>query len=98
MSGNPLQLALNGIYFDQIANGEKREEYRLDTPYWRKRLAGREYGWIILTRGYPKGGGVEGSTRLTRKWKGYRETEITHPHFGADPVRVFAINVEEPTA
>jgi hypothetical protein len=26
-------------------------------------------------------------------WKGYRLTTINHPHFGADPVEVFAIDV-----
>jgi len=88
-----LTLPLNAVYFDQIKAGEKLEEYRLDTPFWRKRIAGRVYDHIVLTRGYPKGGGVGGITRLTRPWKGYSYKTITHPHFGPDPVRVFAIDV-----
>ncbi len=88
-----LTLALNGIYFDQILSGEKTEEYRLVTPFWEKRISGRDYDNVILTRGYPKGGGVEGVTRITRPWQGYREKPICHPHFGPDPVWVFAISL-----
>ena len=33
-----LPLVLKGKWFDMIARGEKREEYRLPTIYWRKRL------------------------------------------------------------
>jgi hypothetical protein len=91
-----LHLPLNGEYFDQIARGEKPEEYRLRTPHWHKRIVGREYDRVILTRGYPKGGGVEGVTRLTRAWRGYRMCSLTHPHFGPEPVSVFAIDVSRP--
>jgi hypothetical protein len=34
-------------------------------------------------------------TRLTREWRGYRLDTITHEHFGADPVDVFAIDVSQ---
>ena len=33
-----LPLVLKGKWFDMIASGKKREEYRLPTLYWRKRL------------------------------------------------------------
>ena len=33
-----LPLVLKGKWYDMIASGEKREEYRLPTLYWRKRL------------------------------------------------------------
>ena len=33
-----LPLVLKGKWFDMIASGEKLEEYRLPTDYWRKRL------------------------------------------------------------
>ena len=33
-----LPLVLKGKWFDMIERGEKREEYRLPTIYWRKRL------------------------------------------------------------
>jgi hypothetical protein len=90
-----LTIPVNGIYFDQIASGEKRQEYRQRTPFWSKRIEGRDYRHVVLTRGYPKAGGVEGLTRLTRVFKGYVSMTITHPHFGPEPVEVFAINVDE---
>lgn len=88
-----LTLPLNGVYFDQIRDGTKLREYRLATDFWTKRLVGRNYTTIVLTRGYPKGGGIEGETRLTRRWRGYDRGRITHPHFGADEVEVFMIDV-----
>lgn len=88
-----LYLPLKAVYFDQIRTGTKNEEYRLVTPYWRKRLEGRYYDRIVLTLGYPKGGGVEGITRLTRAWRGHTIRTLTHPHFGPSPVEVFAIDV-----
>ncbi len=33
-----LPLVLKGKWFDMIKRGEKREEYRDDTPYWTKRI------------------------------------------------------------
>lgn len=86
-----LTLPLNGVYFDQIKAGTKVEEFRLRTPFWTKRLAGRSYDRIVLTRGYPARDDYE--RRLFLPWRGLRETTITHPHFGPDPVEVFAIRV-----
>lgn len=97
MSGG-LTIPVNGIYFDQIKAGAKVEEYRLVTDFWKKRLEGRVYGSVVMTRGYPKAGGVEGVTRLTREWRGVTRKTITHPHFGADPVEVFAIDVSKEVA
>ncbi len=88
-----LHIPVNGFYFDQILAGEKVEEYRLRTPHWGARVAGKQYRHVILTRGYPKSGGVEGVTRITRPWRGYTERTITHPHFGDKPVAVYAIHV-----
>jgi hypothetical protein len=87
-----LTLPLKGEYFDAIKDGTKPEEFRLITPYWRKRLEGRTYDSIELTRGYPKRD--DRARRLTLPWHGYRITTLTHPHFGADPVEVFAISVK----
>ncbi|MDE1139905.1 MAG: ASCH domain-containing protein [Paraburkholderia tropica] len=86
-----LILPLKREYFDAVKCGEKVEEYRLCTPYWRKRLVGRQYGRIILTLGYPKADDWE--RRILKPWRGYVERTIQHAHFGSDPVRVFAINV-----
>lgn len=86
-----LTLPLNGIYFDQIRAGTKREEYRLVTPYWRRRLVGRTYHRIELTLGYPRRDDT--ARRLVLPWRGYSIKTITHPHFGTAPVLVFAIRV-----
>lgn len=91
-----LIIPMKGIYFDQIKAGAKPFEYRLPTAYWAGRLINRTYDRVILTRGYPKGGGVEGRTRLTREWRGFIYARITHKHFGPDPVSVFAIDVSQP--
>jgi hypothetical protein len=88
-----LTLALNGIYFDQIKAGTKTEEFRLRTDYWQKRLEGRSYDRVILTRGYPARD--DHDRRLTLPWRGYREITLTHPHFGPEPVEVFAIKVSD---
>ncbi|MFC6478570.1 ASCH domain-containing protein [Pseudomonas asuensis] len=87
-----LTLALKGEYFDAIKAGIKPEEFRLLTPYWRKRLEGCTYDCIELTKGYPARG--DQVRRLSLPWRGYRITTITHPHFGSEPVEVFAINVK----
>jgi hypothetical protein len=86
-----LTLPLKSEYFDAIKSGEKCEEYRLVNEYWTKRLVGRHYGRIVLTKGYPKADDHE--RRLIKPWRGYVERTITHPHFGAEPMRVFAIFV-----
>lgn len=86
-----LVLPLRAIYFDQIKAGTKPEEFRLVTPFWRRRLEGRTFDRIVLTLGYPKRD--DHDRRLIRPWRGYRVITITHPHFGSDPVQVFAIDV-----
>ena len=37
-----LPLVLKGKWYDMIASGKKREEYRADTPYWHRRFS----NWI----------------------------------------------------
>ena len=87
-----LRLALKGEYFDAIKAGTKTEEYRLCTPYWDKRLRDLVYDLIALTRGYPARSDLE--AHLTMPWRGGCQKTITHPHFGPDPVLVYAITVE----
>lgn len=86
-----LTLPLKGVYFDQIKAGSKPFEYRLRTPYWRKRLEGRTYDAVTVTKGYPAGDDSE--RRQTFPWRGYEEQTITHEFFGPEPVEVFAIRV-----
>jgi hypothetical protein len=93
MSGDTLHLNLKGEYFDQIVSGTKSFEYRLRTDYWRQRLEGRAYRRILIKKGYPK---ADDSDRIIeRPWLSYEEQVISHPHFGPDPVEVFAIRVNE---
>lgn len=91
MTGN-LTLPMKAVYFDQIRAGTKPEEYRLATDYWRKRLEGREYERVILKRGYPKRD--DDARILVLPWRGCYLKTLTHPHFGNEPVTVFAINVD----
>ncbi len=96
-----LYLNLKGEYFDQIKSGDKKLEYRLFNFYWKKRLLnglqtgalGRtEFSHIVIRRGYPKAGDPE--REIIRPWKGFDVlTNFTHPHFGINPVSVFAIIV-----
>lgn len=86
-----LYLSLKAEYFEAIKAGTKLEEYRLVTPYWSKRLVGRTYDVIVLTKGYPKR--EDKARRIVCAWNGYAVVMITHKHFGPDPVQVFAIDV-----
>lgn len=88
-----LYLPLKAEYFDAIKAGTKTEEYRLVTPYWKRRL---QEGFnaiteIELMRGYPAAGDTE--RRIRRPWRGHTIKTIQHPHFGPEPVQVFAIPV-----
>ena len=47
-----LHLTLKKKWFDMIASGEKREEYREIKPYWNKRLIGQHYDAIRFRNGY----------------------------------------------
>lgn len=49
-----LHLNLYARYFDAIANGEKREEYRALTPFWERRIENRHYDIIVFRNGYRK--------------------------------------------
>jgi len=89
-----LVLPLKAEYFDAIKAGTKPEEYRLRNDYWTRRLVGKTFDNVIVTKGYPKRDDHE--RRLVLPWRGYVEREITHPHFGTEPVQVFAIDVRKP--
>jgi ASC-1-like (ASCH) protein len=47
-----LHLNLHREFFSQIAAGTKRIEYRIQTPYWEKRLENRFYDAIQFRNGY----------------------------------------------
>lgn len=88
-----LHLALKAEYFDAIKSGEKKEEYRLVSSHWWRRLQFKEYDEIHLTKGYPPKTNL--SRRIIRPWRGCETRFITHPHFGPKPVKVYAIKVNE---
>lgn len=90
---NTLRLHLKFEYFDAIKSGQKKEEYRLANDYWKRRLDGRHYRWIHLYRGYPKKGDSDGL--IICRYNGWIRKRITHPHFGSEPVEVFAFKIEE---
>lgn len=50
-----LHLTLKKKWFDMIASGEKKEEYREIKPYWFKRLRNKKYDVIKFRNGYAKG-------------------------------------------
>ena len=92
-----LRLAVKAEYFYAMKSGEKTEEYRLANAYWENRLFHRgtvepkEFDCVVITLGYPKNGDAE--KKLVFEWNGWKRKTITHPHFGPDPVEVFAISV-----
>ena len=47
-----LHLVLQFKWFDLVASGKKRIEYRRDCEFWRKRLEGKKF--VTLHRGYSK--------------------------------------------
>ena len=47
-----LILRLKRKWFDAIAAGYKRTEYRSATDYWRKRIEGRRYDSIVFRNGF----------------------------------------------
>lgn len=85
-----LHLNLKGEYFDQIKAGTKLFEFR-EKSTWANRLEGKQFDSILIKRGYPRTGDVERNIR--RPWRGFEVQTITHPHFGVDPVEVYAIRV-----
>lgn len=87
-----LHLHVKTEYFEAIKSGSKTEEYRLDTPYWRQRLTGRDYESVIIYNAYKPG--LE--NRLTFPWSGANITQLTHKHFGSESVSVFAIPLTQP--
>lgn len=47
-----LFLILKKEWYDAIASGQKKEEYREITPYWQKRLEGKDYDHVLFQLGY----------------------------------------------
>lgn len=50
-----LHLNLHKEFFEAIAEGRKKVEYRENKPYWRRRLEGRTYDEIEFRNGFAPG-------------------------------------------
>lgn len=85
-----LHLNLKGEYFNQIKSGDKKFEFRLYEK-WAKKLEGKTFDRIWVKHGYPRAD--DSQKIICRPWLGYEIHTITHPLFGAEPVKVFAIHV-----
>ena len=86
-----LILPLKKRWFLDIQAGIKHFEYRLDTPYWQKRLIGKGYENVIFTLGYPC---RDDSDRcITRPWMGYEMQTIISEEWQNEPKRCFAIRI-----
>ena len=49
-----LHLVLKRKWWDMIASGEKKEEYREVCHYWARRLLNEQYRWYTMNTDYPK--------------------------------------------
>lgn len=88
---NILRLHLKAKWWNQIKDGSKYCEYRIATPYWQKRLEGKDYDIAELYLGYPKKGD---ESRVLRKRISYiRKRGLLHEEFGPKPVKVYAIRL-----
>ncbi len=54
MTDKILHLTLKKQWFDMIASGVKKEEYREIKPYWNKRFLNKKYDVICFRNGYSK--------------------------------------------
>ena len=82
-----LHLHVKTVYFDAVKRGEKTHEYRLVNNYWNKILKDRTYEGIVYYNAYKPGA----ENRIEMPWKGCDVDVLQHPHFGPDPVMVWAI-------
>jgi len=85
-----LQLTVKRKCFEEIKAGRRREEYRLNTPYWGTVLDGKEFDRIVITLSRSKGGE---DNRIILPWRGYRRRTIASAEWGNEPREVFAIRL-----
>ena len=82
-----LHLTLKREWFNLIASGEKKEEYREIKGYWDTRLEGRQYSQVIFRNGYSKG-----SRRVIVECLGITKG-IGRPEWGAPAEEVYIIKL-----
>jgi hypothetical protein len=90
-----LVLHVKKEFFDLIKSGEKKEEYRLCTPYWLNRFSDDKppFSRVLIACGYPSKSDV--SRWLSFPFTGMEEREGIIPFFGDKPVWYFAIRLEQ---
>ena len=69
-----LHLTLHKEWFDLIARGKKKKEYRDYKPYWHARLRDREYDEIHFKNGYSKD-----APFMRVEWKGCEVIDLHGP-------------------
>ncbi len=88
-----LPLVLKGKWYDMIASGEKKEEYRDVKPYWINRLslfldkANSKARIVSFSRGYKKAGMFFEIVSMFRSGKSH------HPEWGEPKTIHFIINL-----
>lgn len=87
-----LILNLKKEYFEEIKNGIKKEEYRLCTPYWEKRILNKKFDNLIIKLGYPSR--EEKEKILVFPWAGYTIKEIKHKEWDFKNKKVFGIIIK----
>jgi len=73
-----LHLTLEKKWFDMIASGDKKEEYREIKPYWDTRLLNRNYDVVSFRNGYGKKSPIM-TVQLTGIWMGYGREDLGAP-------------------
>lgn len=86
-----LVLSLKRKWFEQIRDGVKPFEYRLNNEFWQKRLIGKKYRNVIFTLGYPPK--HDKSRRIIKPWLGYQIKTIVSEEWYNVPQNCFAIKV-----
>jgi len=86
-----LHLTLKKKWFDMIASGEKKEEYREVKPYWRKRLNDkndnyREFDIVRFKNGYQKN-----APFVDVELRGINLANTGKQEWGAEPFQVYYI-------
>lgn len=82
-----LFLTLKKVYFDQIKEGSKKEEYREIKPWSDSRLIDKHYDFIEFMNGYSKG-----SPRMIVEYLGYYKKLM---NFNGKFQEVYAIRIGE---
>ena len=94
-----LYLPLKKRWFDMIASGIKKEEYREITKYWTTRLVEtegnliddftfKEFDYVEFTLGYPSADNYD--ARIRFKLNSIRK-DIGRPEWGADPGKEYYV-------